>query len=111
MLGVVHHISLDLGGVHTHGKGVEPTSFLGIVVVHKADATAAHVGILPQHTLNKALYLLGMLQIVFYYRGGIDGGYVEVRRNATNFLVLAAYQTVTDANGAQKDQDVTTPEH
>ena len=99
MLGVVHHISLDLAGVHAHGKGVEPTSLLGIVVVHKADATAAHVGILPQHAFDDTLYLLGMLQIVLYHGGGIDGGYIEVRRDATNLLVLAVNQAVADADG------------
>ena len=111
LLGVTQHVRLNGGAIDTYGKGAEPASLLGIIVLHEAEATAAHVGIILQHTLHDAHHFVRLVETVFNDGSIIDGSHIEVGRDAANLLVFALHNTVADDGGPCVDDAITHPEY
>ena len=90
------YLLLDGRTITTHSMGAEPPTFPRIVIVDKADATAADTRILLEHTFHDANELVWLVETVFYNRGCIDRCHINIGRDASNLFAFATHQAVAD---------------
>ena len=73
MGGIADEAPLYLSAVALDDERTEPAAFLGVVVGHEADATAAHMRIVGDNLLHDVRHLVGLAKVVFYLRAVVDG--------------------------------------
>ena len=108
---VAQNLRLDGRAVATDGIGAEPASLLGIVVFDKADTAAADARIGFEHALHEGYHLVGLVETVFDDGGRIDGGHVDIRRDAAYFFVFTLDQTVAKRFSTYFHHSIAKPEH
>ena len=78
VLGIADGAPLNCSVFPFYRVRTEPVSFLRIVVGYKTDATATDMRIQLNHPLHNVIHIVGMVEILLYFRHMIHGSHVNI---------------------------------